>query len=66
MLHCQIISQTHELFDRALNLYGEGRDKEWSLVDCASILLMWDHGISEALTNDRHFVQAEMIPLMRD
>ena len=44
MLHCQIISQTHELFDRALNLYGEGRDKEWSLVGESSFHCGLDSG----------------------
>lgn len=33
-------------------------DKGWGLVDCASFVIMTGRGISEALTNDRHFQQA--------
>jgi len=34
------------------------RDKAWSLTDCISLAVMEGKGISEALTGDRHFVQA--------
>jgi predicted nucleic acid-binding protein len=43
---------------RGLKLYGERRDKSWSLTDCISLEVMKERGISDALTGDQHFVQA--------
>lgn len=36
-------------------------DKEWSLVDAASFVVMRHEGISEAFTTDHHFKQAGLI-----
>jgi predicted nucleic acid-binding protein len=47
-----------ELFARALELYRSRSDKEWSLTDCISFVMMKDEGLEEALTGDRHFIQA--------
>ena len=62
----EIVSQTHEQFKAAADMYAKRLDKNWSLTDCASFLLMKERGIAEALAHDRHFQQAEFIPLMRD
>ncbi|MGH7224801.1 MAG: type II toxin-antitoxin system VapC family toxin [Gemmataceae bacterium] len=40
-------------------------DKEWSLVDCASFVLMQRRGIVEALTADHHFEQAGFVRLLK-
>jgi predicted nucleic acid-binding protein len=45
-------------FDEALELYEQRPDKNWSLTDCESFLIMDDNGISQALTADHHFEQA--------
>ena len=42
----------------ALDLYSSRSDKHWGLVDCASFLVMQEHRIFEAVTNDHHFEQA--------
>jgi predicted nucleic acid-binding protein len=47
-----------ELYERSWQLYRERSDKGWSLVDCASFIVMQDRGITEALTSDHHFEQA--------
>jgi len=44
-------------FRRALDLYEDRPDKGYSLVDCMSMLIMRDRGITTALTNDHHFAQ---------
>jgi len=36
-------------------------DKEWSLVDAASFVVMRQLGIIEAFTTDQHFIQAGFI-----
>jgi hypothetical protein len=42
------------------------RDKEWSVTDCASLNIMREIGITEALTNDRHFQQSGYTALLRE
>jgi predicted nucleic acid-binding protein len=46
------------LLDRGLQLMAERTDKNWSLTDCISFVVMTDRGIRGALTADRHFQQA--------
>lgn len=53
-----LIFITPNLLATALDLYDQRSDKSWGLVDCASFVVMKEHGISEAFTNDRHFEQA--------
>ncbi|MBI5386292.1 MAG: type II toxin-antitoxin system VapC family toxin [Verrucomicrobia bacterium] len=38
----KIIPATAELFDRGVQLYAERPDKEWSLTDCISFVVMTD------------------------
>jgi len=54
----RLLPVTPALFREALELYRDRPDKAWGLVDCASILIMQEMGITEAFTNDRHFEQA--------
>ena len=60
-----VVKVSNDLFARALTLYSERIDKEWSLTDCASFLIMSEYGIESALTPDRHFEQAGFKALMR-
>ncbi|MGB8982653.1 MAG: PIN domain-containing protein [Anaerolineales bacterium] len=53
-----IVHQTHDQFERALGRYRKFKDKQWSLTDCASMLIMDAHSITTAITNDHHFTQA--------
>lgn len=53
------------LYDRAIALYIQMADKEWSLTDCVSFLVMRDRGLREALTADRHFEQAGFVALLK-
>jgi predicted nucleic acid-binding protein len=51
------VARGSDLFTRALRLYSERPDKEYSLVDCMSMTLMQERGITHVLTNDHHFRQ---------
>ncbi len=50
---------------QAWQLLTERPDKQWSLVDCSSFVVMSNEGISEALTTDHHFEQAKFIRLLK-
>ena len=45
-------------FDAGVALYRKREDKDWSLTDCISFSVMREHGMTDALTGDRHFEQA--------
>jgi predicted nucleic acid-binding protein len=60
----KIMDADPNLFWRGFELYGQRPDKEWSLTDCISFVVMEDEGLSEALTGDRHFEQAGFVALL--
>jgi hypothetical protein len=41
-----------------LDLFADRPDKNWSLTDCVSFVVMHGEGLTEALTGDNHFEQA--------
>lgn len=53
-----LVPPNEEVFEAGLDLYGRRSDKDWSLTDCISFVVMERHGLSEALTADHHFEQA--------
>jgi hypothetical protein len=53
------------LFEAGTDLYSRRSDKEWSLTDCISFVVMQEQGIGEALTGDRHFEQAGFRALLK-
>lgn len=60
----EIVALERTLFESAYRLFKERPDKDWSLTDCVSFVLVGERGISEALTADQHFVQAEIKALL--
>ena len=62
----EIVPQTDQQFQAALTFYDQRPDKEWSLVDCGSFLLMQERNLREALAHDEHFQQAGFVLLLRD
>jgi len=54
----QIVPANADLFDRGLELYLRRNDKDGSLTDCISFVVMEDLGLMDALTTGRHFEQA--------
>jgi predicted nucleic acid-binding protein len=53
------------LEQQAWEYFKQHQDKEWSLVDCVSFVLMRQRGITEALTTDHHFEQAGFVCLLK-
>jgi predicted nucleic acid-binding protein len=61
-----IIKQTSKQFQDALSLYAQRSDKSWGLTDCSSLRIMSRYRLTQALTHDRHFLQAGFQALLRD
>lgn len=61
----KIVPLSSELFNRGLQRMRERSDKDWSLTDCVSFVVMDDEGIHEALTGDQHFEQAGFKALLK-
>ncbi|WP_417913395.1 type II toxin-antitoxin system VapC family toxin [Candidatus Electronema sp. TJ] len=57
------IDQT--LDEQVWRLYKQRTDKDWSLVDCASFVVMKERGITESLTTEHHFEQAGFLRLLK-
>jgi uncharacterized protein len=60
----RVVAADAELMHKALTLFEQRPDKEWSLCDCTSFVVMQDLGISHALSTDHHFGQAGFTALL--
>src|SRR4030067_878712 len=61
-----VVEIDKKIYVEAWKLYSDRADKEWSLTDCMSFVVMNRNGISEAFTNDRHFEQAGFNTLLQE
>jgi predicted nucleic acid-binding protein len=61
----RMIPASSELFQLGYELYARRADKDWSMTDCTSFLVMEELGLTEALTTDHHFEQAGFVALLR-
>jgi uncharacterized protein len=61
-----IVPLSAELFDRGIDLYAARLDKNWSLTDCISFLIMERMQLVEAAAADHHFTQAGFAALLID
>ena len=64
-LATMIVPTTDQLWQEGIDLYQRSSDKEWSLTDCISFVVMQREGITEALTGDKHFEQAGFTALLK-
>ncbi len=61
----KVVHIDERLFEQALQNYRTCADKEWSLTDCASFIVMKQEGIMQAFTTDKDFEQAGFIRLVK-
>jgi predicted nucleic acid-binding protein len=54
----EVVAHSGELSANAVRLFAARSDKDWSLTDCLSFIVMGQKDIQEALTADNHFEQA--------
>lgn len=48
-----------------MELFGKRPDKDWSLTDCISFVVMHDYGLADALTTEHYFEQAGVNALLK-
>jgi len=60
-----IIHIDENLDKKAWELLSNRADKNWSLADCSSFVIMQENEILEALTTDHHFEQAGFVRLLK-
>jgi predicted nucleic acid-binding protein len=60
-----VIPQSRASFLAGLKLYRDRPDKGYSLTDCISMETMRREGLTDVLTNDRHFEQEGFRALFR-
>ena len=63
--YIEVIHISKEIDTKAWELLMQRQDKEWSLVDCSSFIVMQKCKITESLTSDHHFEQAGFICLLK-
>jgi len=60
-----IVPTSADLWQRGVALFAARPDKDWSLTDCISFVVMQDRGITDALAADHHFEQAGFVALLK-
>ena len=63
--YVEVVHVDAALDEQAWQLLTARQDKEWSLVDCVSFVLMQQRSLYYALTNDHHFEQAGYVRLLK-
>jgi uncharacterized protein len=61
-----LITSENKVFADALNLFEVYQDKEWSITDCISFIIMKKFKISGVLTFDHHFEQAGFTNIIKN
>ena len=61
----EIVYVDQTIDEAAWQLLRNRQDKDWSLVDCVSFVIMQERKMAEALTTDHHFEQAGFIRLLK-
>lgn len=60
----EVVYVDKALWQRGWRLFLDRPDKNWSLTDCTSFVVMQDHGLTRAFTSDHHFEQAGFVILI--
>ncbi len=60
----RVVSVDTALLMQAMDLYQARPDKNWGLTDCISFIVMQQQDLADAVTSDRHFLQAGFRILM--
>lgn len=61
----EVMPASPALMEAGIAFHKARSDKEWSLTDCISFIVMQERGITRALAHDHHFEQAGFDALLR-
>jgi predicted nucleic acid-binding protein len=61
----RLVHVDESLWQRGWQLFLDRPDKDWSLTDCISFVVMQEHKLTRAFTSDHHFEQIGFARLMR-
>jgi uncharacterized protein len=61
----QVINIDASLMNKGIEKFRQVADKDWGVVDCISIIIAENYGITEIFTNDHHFEQAGFITILK-
>lgn len=61
-----VLEASREFWMRTFEFYVQHHDKQWSFVDCSSMLICRDRSITRVFTHDRDFEQFGLECLLRD
>ena len=54
----ELVAVDERIEAEALELFWQYKDKDWGVVDCASLVVMDEGGCNQAFAFDRHFMEA--------
>ncbi len=57
-VNIRVVTVDTQLLNRAIQLYQTRPDKTWGLTDCIAFVVMEEQSLMDAVTADKHFVQA--------
>ena len=60
-----VLPASADLWKRGIALFAARPDKDWSLTDCISVVVMQERNINDALTADHHFEQAGFVAQLK-
>jgi predicted nucleic acid-binding protein len=60
-----ILPASQSLWAAGWKLYSDRLDKDWSLTDCISFVIMTQERLTQAFTSDRNFEQAGFVKLLQ-
>ena len=60
-----LVPASADLWRGGIALFAARPDKDWSLTDCISFVVMQERSITDALTADHHFEQAGFMALLK-
>lgn len=63
--YIKLVPSSSSLLSEGLNLYEKYSDKDFSLTDCISFIIMNQFNVEEVLSSDRHFEQMGFKTLMK-
>jgi hypothetical protein len=61
----RVVPASRTLFEESISLFASRPDKDWTLTDCISFVVMRDEGLTHSLTGDQHFEQAGFNALLK-